>query len=904
MNNYLQIIVISLLFFILPFFSIAQTTFSSQAEMESALERAQKLSTVYEGDKAMLITDSLLTQLKAINQYKTSFGFKVRLVHSLGLIRSSADVATFEFLWELRDDSQAAEEWEIYAQACRGIAYVTELTGQSETAFEHLWKAQATIEKFDLDSVYASVCIRHSSVHRWFGDLDSARYFVQEALKFAPIYGQKSEEGAGYFLTGTYSDNESEKLANFQKAANIFQEIEEIESYIAMKSNMIKIFLKNNNAKEALLHIDSANFYQNHKLNQALRDENRGFHLKAIAFEQLGKLDSAILYFKNARIEQLARFENQQQELLIEVDRKYNLEKKSEELATQKREVKEAKARSWLLAGLALLLTILVGGLIYYYLKLRKVNKISQQQAEQLQALDQAKTRFFANVSHELRTPLSLILGPISSLLEDNQLTEKQTKLLQLANRGGKNLRSLVNEILDLSKMEANQMELRLETVSLADFFNYYVSQFESLAVHQNINYQHQIWIDKNKQGKIDPEKCRQIIYNLLSNAFKFTPTNGKIKVLIQLENEVLSMQVADSGKGIAPEDLPQVFDRYFQTNVKNAPAAGGTGIGLAICQEYVQLFGGNIEVKSQLGQGATFYLQFPIEITTEKVNEKLEFEKIGMDSFTEEILLVTNPAKKGNKPTILVVEDSRELQTYMKLILEKDHHVLLADNGKNALELLNQKEQRPEIDLIISDLMMPKMDGYQLVEKVRNTSIIQQIPFIMLTARAGKNDRLQALRIGVDDYLTKPFDEEELKVRIQNLLGNRTVREETLMTESAIAEKEISSEIISADQQFLQELNEFLEKNISNSSLNVLMIASEFAMSESTLLRQLKRLTGLSTQKYITEIRLNQAIEMLESGRFQSVNRVGVECGYTDVRTFSRSFKKRFGKLPSEVLR
>lgn len=539
---------------------------------------------------------------------------------------------------------------------------------------------------------------------------------------------------------------------------------------------------------------------------------------------------------------------------------------------------------------------------------MRRANKKTNEQAEQLKQLDKAKSRFFANVSHELRTPISLILGPIGTVLKRNRIVNDDRQLLQMARQGGQNLQLLVNEILDLGKIESGKMELVKERVRLANFFTHYFAQFESLGYQHGVTYNYETLTQKNVMAMLDREKCRQIVFNLLSNAFKFTPHKGSVKAKVELKGKLLELSISDSGKGIDPTDLPNIFDRYYQTNRPDVTASGGTGIGLALCKEYANLFGGNIKVESTLGKGTCFKVQFPVEIVEHKtiledLSEEfaLDFKDVKEkpDQFILPGSVSTLSSKTQHKATILVVEDNPELQTYIQLVLKDHYQVALAGNGQAALDHINTVGQP---DLIISDLMMPIMDGYQLLKKLKEDAATKQLPAIMLTARSEKDDRLKALRIGVDDYLTKPFDEEELLIRISNLLKNQSIRKEAALQE----QQEIGTApegITEEDQQWLDSFEAFLQQNLSNNHLSVIMLADEFAMSMSTLLRQLKRLTGLTPQKYLMEMRLNKAMLLFSEHRFRSVARVAQEVGYSDVRNFSKNFKNRFGKTPSEYV-
>jgi signal transduction histidine kinase/DNA-binding response OmpR family regulator len=537
---------------------------------------------------------------------------------------------------------------------------------------------------------------------------------------------------------------------------------------------------------------------------------------------------------------------------------------------------------------------------------LAKQNTLIEQQAEQLKQLDKTKSRFFANVSHELRTPISLIMGPINTILKRNQLGQEDQQLLNLARKGVENIQFLINEILDLGKMESGKMELEKAPVHLPSFFKQYFAQFESLKYSKSISYSYEILLPENSTVLLDQEKCRQIIFNLLSNAFKFTPSNGQVKATVQMIDTQLQFSVSDTGKGIHSSDLPHIFDRYFQTNRTDAVASGGTGIGLALCKEYAKLFGGKISVGSKLGEGSVFTVEFPVELAD---NDSLTVDlpddlDIGFEDIQEQsgqfqaATPLLQPSMNPPKPKLLVVEDNVELQTYLQLILQHQYEVSIAENGQAAMGHLD-KNGHP--DLIISDLMMPVMDGYQLLKNLKGNPATQQIPAIMLTARAEKDNRLKALRIGVDDYLTKPFDEEELLARIHNLLANQSARKQAAIEEeSQIAAREGLPKI---DQEWLESLENYIRENLSNNQFTASNIADEFAMSSSTLLRQLKRLTGLTPRKYLSEIRLDAARQLMVEGRFRSVARVAREVGFRDVRGFSKKFAEKYGKNPSEIL-
>ncbi len=593
----------------------------------------------------------------------------------------------------------------------------------------------------------------------------------------------------------------------------------------------------------------------------------------------------------------------------------YYLQVEKEQLETERQnqelELQLQKSRTRAFAIITFLAFLFVGGLALAFANLRRKrralvqqNTLIQEQTEQLKTLDKAKTRFFANVSHELRTPLTLLLGPIHSLLRGSQLSPKQQQLLEMASRNGRQLEQLVGEILDLGKLEMDKMTLKEKPTHIAKFFRYYFAQFDSLTHRKGIQYSFSTSVDDELVALIDQTKCRQIIYNLLSNAFKFTPSEGRIEARLSVVDEQLELTVADSGKGIHPDDIPHLFDRYFQTNQPDKPAEGGSGIGLALCQEYAHLFGGKIAVQSRLGEGAEFKISFPLKRASAEERAGLQADTVEAE-YSPVPTLVTEETEEriaasvdSTKPRLLVVEDNEELQEFLRLILSDYYTVEIAGNGQQALE---QLAEMSDCELILSDLMMPIMDGYQLLTRLKEQDATRHLPVIMLTARADARDRLKALRIGVDDYLVKPFEEEELLARIDNLLQNQKIRQEEVQAvKQTDNEAKAEPSLSTADQEWLTNFEAFVQQHLADDTMNVPVLAQEFAMSESTLLRQLKRLTGLSPLKYLQEMRLDKARQLLENNSDKSIAQIASTVGYRDARSFTRIFKKRYGKSPS----
>ncbi|MFK8006007.1 MAG: ATP-binding protein [Saprospiraceae bacterium] len=532
-------------------------------------------------------------------------------------------------------------------------------------------------------------------------------------------------------------------------------------------------------------------------------------------------------------------------------------------------------------------------------------------QAEELKELDKLKSRFFANVSHELRTPLTLMLGPISSAIKRGELSNRDFTLLKTAQQNGQDLLKLIAAILDLSKMESGKMELEETPELLFPLVRRIASNFESHAQRGGVQFNFKYDAEQDLQVEVDKGKLEIILNNLLSNAVKFTPAGGKISIEVEDLKSKLKITVSDSGRGIHFDDLPHVFDRFYQSKQPDAPTEGGTGIGLALSQEFVKMMNGKIWVESEFGNGATFLFEIPRkEVLGMVETEKMEEEEIVAMPVLE--ILENKQLDKNKQSTILIVEDNHSLRQYLETILSNDFNVLTAVNGQVAMDVLTNAKKALTDDegkqlmpqLILSDIMMPIMDGFQLLETVKAKEDLSHLPMVMLTARADIKDKLKALRIGVDDYLLKPFEEDELLVRIHNLLKNYQQRIQAV--EDLSDKKEETKEapptpIISrADQKWLDKLEKILRKELSNSQYSMSNLAHDLDLSERQLRRRIKQLIGITPAQYLKETRLHQARELLENKKYKTIAKTASAVGFQDVRTFSRNFSAHFGKKPS----
>ncbi|MEM9142687.1 MAG: ATP-binding protein, partial [Bacteroidota bacterium] len=540
--------------------------------------------------------------------------------------------------------------------------------------------------------------------------------------------------------------------------------------------------------------------------------------------------------------------------------------------------------RPWVQAATVLFLLGLVALALHY----RSVR-------QQKDNINKLKQRFFTNISHEIRTPLTLILGTLNNLLKGDFNAEEQRQLATLKSSTGR-LNNLVNELLNIRRLETGNTKLRMSENNLVPFVHEIFLAFSQQAIAKGIVYEFKnprphipVWFDKTQLEKT--------VYNLLTNAFKFTSANDTITVEVAQKDGHAYIQVADSGQGIPEDKLQHIFERFYQ-NEGSLSENLGFGIGLSLSKDIVELHSGTIEVTSTLGQGSCFNVLLPLGDNHVDPLHIVEYQN------EEEFMDIENGAAANKAPVpmdkellnslVLIVEDNQHLQEYLKILLSKDFEVLVAPDGKIGLELA--LELCP--DLVISDVMMPVKDGITLCYELKTNIMTSHIPVILLTARAAVENIMEGYETGADDYLVKPFDEEVLKIRVKNLLSNRKQLREKYINEGLLHPKEIT--LTSPDQEFLGKLNTIIEENLEEPEFQMDRLALDMAMSHSSIYKKLKALTGMTIIGFIKDFRLRRAAQMLEQHKL-SITDISFKVGYTDRKHFSQEFKKKFGRTPSE---
>ena len=563
--------------------------------------------------------------------------------------------------------------------------------------------------------------------------------------------------------------------------------------------------------------------------------------------------------------------------------------------------------QTWWAYGICILIALgLLFSFLYYRLRrvrLKQEMILQQKQTEQLKAVDEMKSRFFSNITHEFRTPLSLIISPVEKLKSEVS-DERVRNTLSSVQRNAGHLLQLINQLLDLSKLEAGNMQLNFSRGRLDDFIKEMVNLFLPLAEHRQIELSCDCELSQDYLFEAD--KLKTILFNLLSNALKFTPPGGKIIVsATEEENKKIRLSVTDTGIGIPPDKLPFIFDRFFQVDDSRIRSYEGTGIGLALVKELVELMNGTVVAESHEDAGTTIILVFPVEKSGDS-NAPLWQIEIEKDSIPlpPQKTIQANGYKKEKPgtdlPLLLLVEDNEELLAFLSESFERNQpagktgfRVLTANNGQTALRLA--KEELP--DLVISDVMMPGMDGYTLCSNLKADKITSHIAVILLTAKISYESRLSGLQLGADDYINKPFHFDELETRIRNLLDHQEKQRANYRAQ--LQQKNASFQTNEVENPFLKNLYAIIEDMIDDPQLGASRLAEKNAMSLRTLNRKLNALIGLTAGDLIRQYRLQKSVALLKAGH--NVSEAAYMVGFETPAYFSQCFKEQYGVSPKD---
>jgi signal transduction histidine kinase/AraC-like DNA-binding protein len=575
----------------------------------------------------------------------------------------------------------------------------------------------------------------------------------------------------------------------------------------------------------------------------------------------------------------------------------------------------------WWKTNLALFIFILITLttvlIIYNFLnvRLKERQQIKKEREERAQdeALNAKKIQFFTNISHEFRTPLTLILNPLEAIIENksvqlpHDISEKHATIY----KNSKRLSRLIDELMDFRKLQFNKMSINASKFEIVKFVKEVVSHFEEEAVQRNII----LSVESQQENTAiwaDPSMIEKIIFNLLSNAFKATKDNGMVSINIQVPLQPIDfpllndkedfygieISILDSGIGIDKKDLEHIFTRFYQSNEMDKQYYGGTGIGLEVVKNFIDLHMGIIEVRSEQKKGTEFKILLPLgskhlNLSKTDSNSKTN-DEIYQQINKSEINLETANNGERNKKTVLIVEDNSELRNYLKNELKEDYKVKIAINGKEGLQMAIKFIP----DLVISDVMMPIMDGFEMCHKIKNDIRISHIPLLMLTAKGMQIDRVKGIDSGADVYLNKPYNMDVLKAHLSQLISSRQILFNKYY--NGVSDKELRN-TTSLDKQFITNILEYIHENITDPALNVENLADKLLISRSKLYRKIKALTGNTANEFIKKIRLEKAKQFLENSDY-SISEISYKIGFSSPSYFTKCYKIQFGILPTDV--
>ena len=536
----------------------------------------------------------------------------------------------------------------------------------------------------------------------------------------------------------------------------------------------------------------------------------------------------------------------------------------------------------------SIILFLLIGIMVYIYRTILMKRRIEED-------ANKAKLQFFTNISHELRTPLTLIADPVNYIIHDDNLNSQQRSMLQIVQRNVLVLTQLVSEILDFRKVQNGKMELRLSDFNLSESMKQWIMLFSASAQKKHIA------ISMNAPDAVmlraDQDKIERICYNLLSNALKYTSEGGEITLTAKEENGRVMISVADNGCGISSDELPYIFDRFYQA--KNA--GRGTGIGLAIVKAFTELHHGEVSATSVEGKGSTFTIHIPVRQKGEITNQPTEkIEQLVEPSSAQE---VPNQARhideliqpyQTDKPEVLIIDDNIDIRTYLRSVLSEKYNVSEAADGKAGLELARKIVP----DIVLSDIMMPVMDGLAFCRQLKTDKAISHIPVILLTARSLDEQRAEGYEHGADAYLSKPFSLRLLLSRIDNLIESRKKLNQTWS--KGVEDDEIGNISNEIDKSFLKQLRKIIQENLANSDLSVEQIGDEIGLSRVQLYRKVKALTGYSPVEIVRKARLTRARHLLQTTE-RTVSEVAYAVGFSTPSYFSKCYKDEFGENPKK---
>ena len=651
---------------------------------------------------------------------------------------------------------------------------------------------------------------------------------------------------------------------------------------------LAKLALQQKQPSKAISYLKEAETLNQSSGNSQVAQET--FDLLSRSYAQNKDFQRAFDYKERASEIKDSLQEIQSSEKIKEIEAIYQTESRDREivLLTSQNELVEAQKknqRNLLLGGLGL--TALAG--LFFFFQYRNRMKTNRK----LKELDKAKSTFFANISHEFRTPLTLIKGPVEDQLESEKLSKNDRKNLLIARANTQRLESLVEQLLALSKLESGNLSLKVQPGNLSNFIAAQAEAFSFSSKEKNIaldvsldtKYQVADWFDRDAMEKI--------LFNLLGNAIKYTNEGERVRISSLREPVNYIFSVENTGTFLSEGQQEKIFERFYQSDRENP----GTGIGLALTKELVELHKGTISVESSEGAGTRFSVEIPVNKSVFSADEILSEELQKSETITEAVaeeIVEQHLTTPEDAPILLVADDNAEIRNYVSSIFESTYQIKTASNGKQAIDLA--LEEIP--DIVISDVMMPELDGFEFTQSLKENEITSHIPVILLTAKSDDQDKLEGVHSGADSYVTKPFNAQLLKATVSNLIENRRKLQSRFAQEVLLRPKDIA--ISSADEQFLERLQTVMDQYLTNPDFSAEQFSKEMGVSRMQLHRKLKAITGQTTSEFLRSQRLKLALKLLSENK-ATISEIGYTVGFNDPSYFTKCFKQEFGTSPSD---
>lgn len=849
---------------------IVLTSLNLYSESEKELNEALLIFTKLEDKYGVLDTKIELSRLKRI-QSRNEDAIKI-LLEALSLSK------------EIVDQNKEA-------RIHNNLASIYRIQKQYKKSIESYKLALSLVRELNIKPGISACLTNLAITFNDIEDYEKALLYHKEALKLKKEIGDKLGESRVLNNIGVvYNNLKKYELAKtrFLQANELAKQINDIRLQTTIYYGLTKSAFGSGDFEQS---IEMGNtVLQNLDSIPELYFEIKVHRHMSSAYNAIGKFEKAYTSAVITNKLSDSLYSLKTVTITNELEAKYQNEQKTKEIALlesqndlQKLSLNKQKSEQRAIIIFTITLLLLAGLLYNQYRIKQKANK-------KLKELDRIKSSFFTNISHEFRTPLTLIKGPIE-LLEQNPEDTLSLDNIKMIRRNTNRVLNLVNQLLDLSKIDEGNLRLESTEGDVFKCLRAATSSFNSHAAQRNIDYRVQIpqtvlW------ASFDRDKLEKIVYNLISNAFKFSEDHATISFNINYDNQDLQIKVSDSGKGIPEDKLPFIFDRFYQADNSSTKSQEGSGIGLSLSKDLVELMDGTITASSELNKGSFFTIHIPIQEIRTRKKEPSEIVSQKNETKQEPFNLIQSD--KRDLPSVLLVEDNKDMRHFIKEQLIDSYKVIEALHGIDGKE----KALQFSPDLVITDLMMPKMDGVELCKILKTNVNTSHIPIIMLTAKAGIDNKIEGLETGADDYLVKPFVVNELLIRCKNLIEQRQkLRQLYTSHETTVDPKKLT--VTSIDQKFLEQILHLLEDKFSEAGFGVLEIQETLAMSKTQLHRKLKALTGEAPGELLRNFRLKRAAQLLLQ-KADTVTQIAYKVGFNNLSYFAKCFKELYGITPS----